>query len=110
MKIKLSFKKHPKETGLAHVGNPHSGVDIKIDGKKVGNILPPTWRSVDNCWHIQLYVIKEDIMEDGNPNCIWRAITIGKKSHTEDEARDFLKENIDRICKRYNLFKIGDDE
>ena len=38
--MKLTFKKHPRETGLAAVGNPHAMVDIKHNKKKLV-ILPP---------------------------------------------------------------------
>lgn len=39
----FAFKKQPRETGLASVGNPHKCVDIKIKGKVCGLISAPSW-------------------------------------------------------------------
>ena len=41
---KLSFKKHPAETGLVSIGNPLQSVDIKCDKIIVGLIQAPSWQ------------------------------------------------------------------
>jgi hypothetical protein len=48
-------------------------------------------------------VIKSDINEDGNPNCKWKWIKLGKKSESLQEAKEFLNENIETIMAKYNL-------
>jgi hypothetical protein len=61
-------------------------------------------------WHeapftIRLKVIKSDIKEDGNPNCIWKWIKLKKESTSLQEAKDFLNERIEGLTARYNLVK-----
>lgn len=51
---RVHFKRQPRETGLASVGNPHAAVDIFIDNKLVGYIQPPAWNTKDNYWRIRV--------------------------------------------------------
>jgi hypothetical protein len=103
--MKLSFKKQPRETGLAGVGYPHPNTSIKIDGKKVGEISAPTWMSKDDLWHIMFMVKKSKL--DNNPNCDWRWIFLKKGFDTEIEGRNFIKENIMKIAEKYTFHFIG---
>jgi hypothetical protein len=89
--MKLSFRKHPRESGRASIGHPYQSVDIKVDGKVVGHISPPNWQSKDNMWRAYVAVIKEDISEDGNPNCEWKWEQIRHLFLNEVDARDCLK-------------------
>jgi len=73
-----------------------SEIIIKVDGKECGNIS-------DSKPHtIHLRVIKTDINEDKNPNCIWKNIRLKKQSESLDEAKAFLKEHYNTIIK-WNL-------
>jgi len=74
---------------------------VKLKKKEVGNIgdkVP---------YRICLKVNKDDINEDGNPNCSWKWITLKHESKSLQEAKDFLKEHIDAILEKYNLY-LGD--
>jgi hypothetical protein len=105
-KIKLSFKKGERKTGLMAVGNPYSSSDIKINKKTIGRIMPPSWNSKDNGWKIQLMIIKKDIMEDKNPNCVWRNITFKNQPfcEKEEDARVWLRDNIEGIVKVWDIY------
>jgi len=70
---------------------------IKIKGVEVGKID-------DKKPHrIRLKVIKNDINEDGNPNCEWRWIALKSEFESLQEAKDFLKARFDSINNKYNL-------
>ncbi len=69
---------------------------IKLKKVEVGNI-------VDQTWQIGFMVVKDDINEDGNPNCDWKWIHLKHKSISLQDAKDFLNRNIDRILKKYKL-------
>jgi len=70
---------------------------IKYNKIKVGQIddEPP--------FSIRLMVIKKDILEDNNPNCKWRWITLNKKSNSLIEAKEFLNNNIIQILEKFEL-------
>ena len=100
---KLSFKKNPKETGLAGVGNPYPSTKIQANKKWCGSIHPPTWKSNDNLWRVSIMVIKSDIMEDKNPNCPWRWVHFSKTFETVELAREWVKEHWTNINERYQI-------
>jgi hypothetical protein len=95
--MKLSFKKQPKETGLSAVGNPYQSVDIKGDKKLVGTIYAPNWRTKTNEWSIGLMVI------DKTQHCGWKWITLKFRGTSDQECRDWLKENWEAIQAKYSL-------
>lgn len=97
--MKLSFKKQPRETGLSAIGYPNSNTLIKVDNKIVGEIFAPTWHSKDDLWHI--YFMIKKIEPDDNANCDWKWIFLKKGFETEVEGRNFIKENLDKIAKKY---------
>ncbi len=107
-KIKLTFKKHKRITGLAGVGYPYQNVDMKINGKIFGTIHSPNWNSTDNKWRITVSIIKNNIMEDGNPNCNWMNILLKMKFEDENSAREWMKSHIDKIINKWNLH-YGED-
>lgn len=78
---------------------------IKFDKKEVGYITDG--RSNDT-YQIRLQVIKADLNEDNNPNCVWKWITLKKKSATLQEAKDWLNENRQAILEKYNLYYSED--
>ncbi len=108
MKNKIRFKKEPRETGLASVGAGDPNIDIKVNGKVCGYISHPRWNSQDRNIRIRLSVIKEDIMENGNPNCIWKWITLKYIPENDEQAKQFLKENVDAIVEKYSLYYFED--
>jgi len=73
---------------------------IKLNGFEVGLIedkLP---------YSIRLAVEKENINEDGNPNCSWKWIKLKKESGSLQEAKDFLQSNYILIISTYKLYSI----
>ena len=76
--------------------------DIKLKRQKVG-LIDEENRLDSGSFTIRLMVEKDDIMEDGNPNCSWKWIQLKKKSDSLQEAKDFLNEGIDEIMSRYKL-------
>jgi hypothetical protein len=50
-------------------------------------------------------IIKNNIMEDNNPNCEWRWLTLKKKSDSLQEAKDWLNENIEVIFNTFNIYQ-----
>ena len=74
-KMKLSFKKQPRETGLRAVGQIPSS-KVKINGKVCGWISGPSYKntSLSNKSTIGISFFKKDINEDGNPNCRWKNV------------------------------------
>jgi hypothetical protein len=69
---------------------------IKFNKEDVGVI-------VDRTWKIRFMVIKEDINEDGNPNCEWKWITLKKESATLLDAKQWLNDNIEAIFRKYKI-------
>ena len=97
-KMKFTFKtKHSTGQYRAFFPNNHH---IKLNKKQIGSID-------DKFPHkIRLMIKKEDIMEDGNPNCSWKWITLKKESISVQEAKDFLQTNIEKICEQYILHQL----
>lgn len=50
-------------------------------------------------------VTKEDIMEDGNQNCVWRWIKIKKEFSSVKDAKAWVIENSIIIQESINIFK-----
>lgn len=59
-KEKFTFKKEPRETGLAGVGNPNPDTRIKHNKKVVGCITGPNWMSKDNKWTVRFQVDEKE--------------------------------------------------
>lgn len=104
--MRISFKNHPKNTGLRAVGNPLSDTDIKIDGKICGLINAPNWRTQDHKYGIMMAVIKEK--EDGNPNNNWKWIHCIKRFDTIDEAKEWCKQRIPLLADKYQFHYFED--
>lgn len=104
---KLSFKRCKQERGLGGVGHPHPNTTIKRDGKEVGTIYAPNWRTKDNLYRISLVILKsEEELRDpkGNPNCVWKSVTLKFKSESEPECRKFLEDNWTKITTDLKLY------
>lgn len=103
--MKLSFKKHARETGLRAVGNPYPDTDIKLGGKKVGYLDAPSWNSADRQWRIR-FAIKRQQAPGFPANFDW--VTLTARFDTEPEAREFVKQNIEKIKAKFDLYLLED--
>lgn len=107
MKYAPTFKKHPRATGLAGIGDKPQ-IDIKLRKKVVGSIHPPNFfRGKDN-WQIGFMIVKEDINEDLNPNCPWRWFWVKNDATDEESARSWVRLNFDRVAFKYKLWSHDD--
>lgn len=73
---------------------------IKMNGDLVGTI------SDTFPYRIRLQVVKDDVNEDGNPNCEWKWITLSRVSSSVADAKDFLNDNFTSITNKFNLHRI----
>lgn len=103
---KLSFKKHPAQTGLVSVGSSLQSVDIKSDKITVGLIQAPNWSSKDSVYTVCFQVTV--LGTTAARVCPWRWTTLKATFSTEQEARDFVKEKWVQIHTHFNLFKQAD--
>lgn len=97
----ITFKKQPKEKGLASVGSPNQSIDCKINKKTFGMICAPNWQTKDNKWSVGIMIIKPAV--DNNPNCNWKWIHFTKSFDEPEQAKIWLQENIDKITAKYKL-------
>jgi hypothetical protein len=91
---RFTFKKEPRETGLRAVGHPYQGVNIKLAGKNVGFIYPPSWNSKRDEWKVSLMIRREPTAEWASDFTWANVKTLFK---TEQEARDYLQANFEKI-------------
>ena len=89
---KLSFKKEPRQTGLAGVGYPYRNVTVKMDGKEVGTLHAPNWQTKGDVWECWFMVYGDT----GNPNCNWQNRRL-KTLLSEAAARQWVKDYWPRI-------------
>lgn len=71
---------------------------IKLNGMVCGSIDNDAPHSV------RLMAIKDDIMEDANPNCIWKWVKLKKAFESVQGAKDFLKKYSSEIQQSINIF------
>jgi hypothetical protein len=102
-----TFKKHPRATGLAGIGDKPQIV-IKLRKKVVGVINQPNFFRGLNNWQIGFMVIKDDIMEDGNSNCPWRWKFMKNDATDEETARSWVRINFEKIVAQ-NALRNDDD-
>lgn len=96
----VTFKRHAKATGLSSVGNPYPDVDIKLGGKCVGLISAPTWATQDLKWSIGFTVKSDDSC------CGWKWIFLKARLDDEDQAREWVKNNIGKVQAKYQLHQM----
>lgn len=98
----FTFKKISRSKGLAGVAEAGKEYyDIKLDGVEVGIFGR---NNSFNAINIRFKIVKKDIMEDGNPNCIWKWITLKYKPISIEEAKRFLKAFNKEIQIEYKLY------
>ena len=103
---KFTFKNH------IHSGKWKSfepeGCFVKLGRAKVGNIQEIRSYSITDPnagkFSISFQVIKKDIMEDKNPNCLWKWITLKYKPSSLKEAKDFVVKFSEDIQKKFHLY------
>lgn len=93
--MKFTFKTE-KSTGAWRSFSPDQHY-IKLKKKEVGQIEDK------KPYRIRLQVVKDDINEDGNPNCTWKWIRLKKESETLQEAKDFLNAVAGDIIAKYKI-------
>lgn len=72
--------------------------DIKLGGVVCGSIDDETPHTV------KFMKWKDDIMEDGNPNCQWKWVRLKRKFSSVFEAKEFVKENSEEIQSQIKVF------
>lgn len=97
-KNKVTFKTHKEKGkwGWIHEPTHH----VKLNGKEIGTI------DNNQPYKIRLMKMKDDPMEDGNPNCKWMWISLKKQSASLQEAKDFITEKIEEILSKYNIYQL----
>lgn len=81
---------------------------IKLNRKKCGSIWEKHISSTENEAEIRLMIVKNDKINDGNPNCSWMWITLKYKFSSTDEAKQYLQDNIGVITQKYTLNLLND--
>ncbi len=93
--MKFTFK---TTTGTGRFKSFHKyNTSIKYKKIEVGYI------DGDN-FNIRFQVVKKDIMEDGNPNCSWKWITLKHKPTSLDDAKTYCNDNIERIFSSFDIY------
>ena len=78
------------------IGDTHH---IKFHTKRCG-----VFHKLDNgLWEVQLMVMKENLHEDGNPNCNWRWVNLKQKHDSLQDAKLWLNSNIEQVISQYVL-------
>lgn len=105
-KLKVTFKKRPRATGLHAVGHPWRDVDIKIKKKRCGAIYAPTYKK--DTWDVAFMLNKTDTFTDDNPNCPWKH-TKQFKFATEQEAREGACKLVEKLITSGYTFHFIED-
>lgn len=93
--MKFTFKTEKPTGRYRSFYSPHHY--IKLKGVMVGTI------GHEHPHKIRLMVVKDDIAEDGNPNCKWKWITLKVESESVMMAKAWLQEKIHTITQTFNL-------
>jgi len=104
MAAKITFKNYPKATGLSSVGSPQQSIDCKIKKNVFGAILAPSYKTKDNKWRVSIMVDEKKPGRDDT----WKWLTFSKTFDDSEEAKVWLRANIDSIIEKYPLHFIND--
>lgn len=104
MKLKISFKQHPKPTGLYAVGNPLPFIDIKLDGKVIGFMSPPNWQG----YYYSIYITVYKTEPDDNSNCDWFNLRLKGEFSDKNLAKEHVKKILPLVMKKYKIYKRED--
>lgn len=97
---KFTFKRHPRETGLAAVGRPFQDVDIKFKGKVIGLISAPSSFSKWKNFRV-MFQVKADTAEHA---CGWRWATLKYQGQSEEAVRQWLNENAQTLIEKFDFY------
>ena len=96
---KFTFKLHPRQTGLAAIGNSLQDCDVKLSGKVVGIIYAPTWQSKAN-----EYLVRFTVKGGAEGSKIdWKWITLSKRTGSMLEMKEWLNTMFEQIIEKYEL-------
>lgn len=101
---KFTFKNDPQPTGLSAVGNRTPRAVIKLNGKKVGWITPPSYLS--NKCKVFFYVKKEPTVEDP---AAFENVALSKQMESVQEMKEWLKEKTEDITAKLDLYSLEED-
>lgn len=99
-KANFTFKLHPKQTGLASIGNSIQSCDIKLNKQKVGIIHAPNWMTKGNDYSVAFIIKPKDPAID---YCDWKWVRLKHRTQSLEEMKVWLKENIDKITSQWEL-------
>lgn len=99
---KFTFRRQPREIGLAAVTRPYPAVDIKLRGDLVGLISPPIAYAKDDTWRVRFMVVSE------KEKCGWAWVALKARFASEEEARTFVLENNARLQEDLKLHSVKD--
>ena len=94
-----------KETGLRAVGHPNPSTDIKLNGKTIGHINPPSWETKDDKWSIALAIKKPATKEEPAD---WKWIFFKARFDSEEDGRTWIMAHFDSLKSKYQLHQFED--
>ncbi len=98
----FTFKRMPHSTGLARVAEAgEEYYNIKLKDIEIGMFGRRHFRDKID---IRFQILKDDIMEDGNPNCEWKWITLKYHPTSIQETKDFLIKFSKDIQDKFKLY------
>jgi hypothetical protein len=100
----FTFKRGKLGGRLERVGRPYAQVDIKLDGKTVGTIVPPTWQTKDHKWGLRFQVASTPSADNPAP---WRWFAVKDRFDNETAARAFVLAKAAALIK-LNLYSNED--
>lgn len=101
IKFKLSFKKQPAPSGLAHVADPYHSHDVKCNGIKMGYIRHTGIRDTEDGWIARFQVKRERTPQDPCPFA-WRCVT--EVFSTDAAAKNWFIKNWEALTTKGNLY------
>jgi hypothetical protein len=99
---KITFRNQPMETGLAFTCRPYPVVDLRLSGKTVGFIQPPSIHRKGDRWRIYLHVASDTL------RARFQNLMISGGWDSVDSAKDFIRTHNDGIQIQFNLFLLED--
>ena len=104
----FTFKRGKLGGRLERVGRPYAQVDIKLDGKSVGLIAPPTWQTQDRKWSLRFQVVSTP--SEANP-APWRAprrsLALGPAIRGKSGWRRGEHKAVTEECPRGKRTRVG---
>lgn len=77
---------------------------IKLNGAAVGNIF----QGNNYFFYILFHIVKNEKNNDRNPNCDWMNIILKRSFSTVNDAKIFINNNAELICKNYQLKMLSE--